>query len=233
MNEDFEDKVLVQNLSDTKLNLLKEIIEWYGGVDLGTTKKKIFYKNNDTNCEVVSDQLSNDTSIVEMIKNHLTNGRTSLNPGDYLDDNASNIEPIVAPYISPDGKWDIDRSVKWITENSYERYIYNKCGNCAKWVRMALEAGGMSTVGRPRSAYQYAGFLPLKGFKHIATLVNRQEQSLFSSSSVKTGDISVMSHGANGHICIWNGNQWVSDFKQSNMWPYTGNGVCRIFRYGA
>ena len=57
MNEDLEDKLLVQSLSYTKLNLLKEIIEWYGEADFGPTKQKILYKNNDTNCEVVSDQL--------------------------------------------------------------------------------------------------------------------------------------------------------------------------------
>lgn len=233
MNEDLEDKLLVQSLSYTRLNLLKEIIEWYGEADFGPTKQKILYKNNDTNCEFVSNQLYDDTSIVEMIKNHLTNGRTSINPGDYTGEGVSAIEPVVVPYRSPDGKWDIDKSVNWITANSYNRYIKRLCGHCAKLVRMALEAGGMSTAGRPPWACQYTAFLPLKGFKHIETLVNRQQQMQFSSSKAQRGDIAVMSHGTYGHICMWNGNQWVSDFKQNNMWPYSGNGVCRIFRYEA
>ena len=100
-------------------------------------------------------------------------------------------------------------------------------------MRMAIEAGGMSTVGRPVAACDYTNFLPSKGFKHIATLSNKQEQSNFSSVTAKKGDIAVMSHGKYGHICMWNGRQWISDFKQNNMWPYSGNGVCRIFRYNA
>lgn len=233
MNELLEDEVLVQNLTDTKLDLLKEIIEWYGEADFGPTDRQIFYRNNDTNCEVVSNELSDNIGIVEMIKKHLTNGRTSINPGDSDGYGGGYREPFVAPYKSPDGKWDIDRAVNWINANSYPRYIKGVCGNCAKFVRMAMEAGGMSTVGRPRSACNYTAFLPLKGFKLIATLSNKQEQTAFSSSSVRKGDIAVMSHGEHGHICMWNGNQWVSDFKQNNMWVYGGNGVCRIFRYEA
>lgn len=153
-----------------------------------------------------------------MIKNHLTNGRTSLNSGEYS---------------GPDGKWDMNRAASWITANSYPKYIKGKCGNCAKWVRMAIEAGGISTIGHPGSAYQYIEFLPKIGFKHIATLPNKQTQTAFSSSSVKIGDISVMYHGKYGHICMWNGSQWISDFKQNGMWVYPGNGTCYIFRYEA
>ena len=149
---------------------------------------------------------------------YITNGRTSLNSGEYS---------------GPDGKWDMNRAASWITANSYPMYIKGKCGNCAKWVRMAIEAGGMSTVGRPVAACNYTRFLPLKGFKHIATLPTRQSQTAFSSSSVQTGDIAVMYHGKYGHICMWNGGQWISDFKQTGMWVYPGNGTCYIFRYEA
>lgn len=231
--ENSEDKVLIQNLTDVKVNLLKELLEWHGEAYLGPTKRKILYRNNDTNCEEVSHELSDNTSIVEMIKNHLTNGRTSLNPGEYSGPDVGDITPAVAQYVSPDGKWDMNRAASWITVNSYPRYIKGKCGNCAKWVRMAIEAGGMSTVGRPVAACNYTRFLPLKGFKHIATLPTRQSQTAFSSSSVQTGDIAVMYHGKYGHICMWNGSQWISDFKQTGMWVYPGNGTCYIFRYEA
>lgn len=228
MNELLKDEILVQYLADTKLDLLKEILEWHGEEDYGPTDRQVFYKNNDAKGEFVFDELTDNIGIVEMIRNHLTNGRTSNNPGD-RGDYGSNREPVVAKYVSPDGKWDIDRAVNWI--NSYS--LSKSVGSCAKYVRMALEAGGMSTVGRPVAACNYTAFLPTKGFKHIATLPNVQEQKNFSSSKARKGDIAVMSHGKYGHICMWNGNQWVSDFKQSNMWPYSGNGVCRIFRYEA
>lgn len=228
MNELLKDEELVQHLTDAKLNILKEILEGFGEEDFGPTDRQIFYKNNDVNGEFLFTELSDNRGIIEMIKNHLTNGRTSNNPGDKLN-LGGNREPVVAKYVSPDGKWDIDRAVNWINSNSLNGSI----GSCAKYVRMAIEAGGMSTVGRPVAACDYTNFLPSKGFKHIATLSNKQEQSNFSSVTAKKGDIAVMSHGKYGHICMWNGRQWISDFKQNNMWPYSGNGVCRIFRYNA
>jgi hypothetical protein len=30
---------------------------------------------------------------------------------------------------------------------------------------------------------------------------------------------------------MWNGRQWISDFYQNNMWPYSGDGTCSIFRW--
>lgn len=233
MNELLQDEVLVQHIADTKLNILKEILEGFGEEEFGPTDRQVLYKNNDVNGEFIFDELVDNIGIVEMIKNHLTNGRTSNNPGDDGGYGGGFKTPFVAPYVSPDGKWDINRAVSWITSNSYDKYIKELCGNCAKYVRMAIEAGGISTVGRPVAACNYTAFLPSKGFKHIATLSNRQEQNQFSSNNAQRGDIAVMSHGKYGHICMWNGNQWISDFKQNNMWPYSGNGVCRIFRYDA
>ena len=40
-----------------------------------------------------------------------------------------------------------------------------------------------------------------------------------------------MDHGVHGHICMFDGNQWISDFVQNNMWVYGGDGTCYIFRY--
>lgn len=228
MNELLQDEVLVQHITDAKLNILKEILEGFGEEEFGPTDRQVLYKNNDVNGEFIFDELIDNIGIVEMIKNHLTNGRTSNNPGD-ASNQTSNREPVVAKYVSPDGKWNIDRAISWINSNS----LNNSVGSCAKYVRMAIEAGGMSTVGRPVAACNYTAFLPSKGFKHIATLSNKQEQNQFSSNKAQKGDIAVMSHGKYGHICMWNGNQWISDFKQNNMWPYSGNGICRIFRYDA
>ena len=233
MDEFLKDKILVQQIANAKENILKELLEGFGEGEFGPTNRQICYKNNDENGELQFEGCLDDMGIVEMIKNHLTNGRTSNNPGDDGGFGGGYKKPFVAPYVSPDGKWDINRAVNWITSNSYDKYSKKLCGHCATYVRMAMEAGGMSTEGRPGAAKNYTAFLPLKGFKHIATLSNTQEQTQFSSSSAQKGDIAVMSHGRYGHICMWNGNQWISDFKQQNMWVYPGNGVCRIFRYEA
>ena len=94
-----------------------------------------------------------------------------------------------------------------------------------------LEAGGMSTEGRPVSAYQYAGYLPKKGFKHIGSIYGVSKQAEWASTEAQPGDIAVMEHGEHGHICMWTGYQWVSDFVQRKAWPYAGDGTINIFRF--
>lgn len=104
-------------------------------------------------------------------------------------------------------------------------------GLCAKHVRLMLEAGGLNTTGHPAYAYQYANFLPRLGFKLIATLTNKNNQSIFTQTQARLGDIAVMKHGKYGHICMFNGTNWISDFKQINMCPYTVNEICKIYRF--
>ncbi|QCD63794.1 hypothetical protein B9C57_07840 [Tenacibaculum maritimum] len=88
-------------------------------------------------------------------------------------------------------------------------------GKCAKYVRLALEDGGMETWGkakadqRPGSAKDYGPFLLHKGFKEV------------SAGNYQKGDISVIESFTNnphGHIAMWNGENWVSDFVQTDFW---------------
>lgn len=106
-------------------------------------------------------------------------------------------------------------------------------GSCAKYVRTYIEAGGLKTVGHPVSAYLYGGFLPKIGFSKIASVKGKQNQAMWTTGNAKPGDIAVMKHGQHGHICMWTGNCWVSDFRQNRMSPYQDEGICDIFRYGA
>ena len=104
-------------------------------------------------------------------------------------------------------------------------------GKCAKYVRMMLNAGGINTAGNPVAAKDYTMFLPSKGFKHITTLNGVNEQNDWTQRDAIAGDIAVMSKGSYGHICMYTGKYWISDFVQTKMWPYTGNGICNIFRF--
>lgn len=104
-------------------------------------------------------------------------------------------------------------------------------GSCAKYVRMMLEAGGLSTAGRPVSACNYKFYLPTIGFAHIGTITGVANQASWTSANAKPGDLAVMDHGVHGHICMWTGSRWCSDFIQNKMWPYAGDGTCYMFRY--
>lgn len=138
----------------------------------------------------------------------------------------------IGMYSPPSGYFFVQNAIRCGLRNSLSRYVKGVCGKCAAKVRQMLEAGGINTAGHPISAYKYAEFLPTIGFKHIATITGKKEQLSWSAHNAKPGDIAVMAHGEHGHICMWCGQQWVSDFKQSNMWVYGGDGTCAIFRFG-
>lgn len=101
-------------------------------------------------------------------------------------------------------------------------------GYCAKYVRRALQSAGYSFTPNA-SAYQYAtrGTLAEAGFTKLSN-DNYQPQ---------VGDVAVFNRSSknpHGHIQIFDGSQWVSDFKQSKFSPYSthnGYSVWRDSRY--
>lgn len=114
------------------------------------------------------------------------------------------------------GTFDAGKAASWLIQNSHSSSI----GRCAKYVRMGIEAGGISTAGRPVAAQEYVNFLPRIGFNQIG------------SGSPQVGDICVINHGKYGHISMYCGSQWISDFKQRGPIVYSSgiNGVW-YFRY--
>lgn len=86
-------------------------------------------------------------------------------------------------------------------------------GKCARFVRMGLQAAGYKFNPKP-SAYMYAeGTLSSAGFGQIST-----------KTPYQIGDIIVVGRSAkhiHGHICIWDGKNWVSDFVQRKWNPYS------------
>ena len=85
-------------------------------------------------------------------------------------------------------------------------------GYCARYVANALEFGGNFKFQRQSSAYMYNGVLPGLGFKAYP-----------ASEPAKVGDVIVYGKCAahrHGHIQIWNGKNWVSDWVQRRGVPY-------------
>jgi hypothetical protein len=88
--------------------------------------------------------------------------------------------------------------------------------SCAKFVRLALEAGGADTKGHPVPAKLYGPVLTRIGYRAIA--VEDPGKFLFQK-----GDVVVMEptrHGNQaGHIAAYDGRNWISDFIQQGFWP--------------
>lgn len=85
--------------------------------------------------------------------------------------------------------------------------------NCGKAVRLYMEAMGFSTEGRPNYGGDYGPFLLNSGWSKLSP-----------GTQYKFGDICVTKgQGKNkeGHISMYDGHQWVSDYIQSSPLVYS------------
>ena len=106
--------------------------------------------------------------------------------------------------------YNVDKAVAYLTDNAQPKSQHE----CARYVRLAIQAGGCPTYIHPSSAKEYDTFLPKLGFKSIP---------LTDYRPVK-GDIIVIkppqdqSGHEHGHIAMFNGKKWISDFMQRDMY---------------
>ncbi|HEY2860532.1 MAG TPA: hypothetical protein VGJ21_19085 [Terracidiphilus sp.] len=103
----------------------------------------------------------------------------------------------------------IHRLISWLDQHAHLHSTHQ----CAASVRRAMEAAGMSTADRPGDAGDYGPFLQRHGAQVIPS----------ESYEPVAGDIAVFDktedHPA-GHIQIFDGQHWVSDFVQQGFSPY-------------
>jgi len=117
--------------------------------------------------------------------------------------------------------WNPEQAAMYATENAEPKSV----GLCALYVRKAINAGGIPLY-KCGSAWLYRYVLPILNFHQVGKDAERE-----------VGDIVVFQPIGGrkyGHIAIWNGTQWVSDFKQRNLIvhsDYTKDGAeYRIYR---
>ena len=111
------------------------------------------------------------------------------------------------------GDWHVGKAIAFLNKNASPRPTHW----CARHVRMAMEAGGMKTDDRPNAACGYIRWLPKIGWVPFR---KRSEEDL------QPGDICVTDRNSShkwGHIAMWNGKQWVSDFVQRSDVVYHRN----------
>ena len=101
-------------------------------------------------------------------------------------------------------EWNPEKAAEYVTKNAESKSV----GLCAKYVRKAIIAGGIPLY-QGGDAWSYKYLLPLLGFKEIEDVNDK-----------KVGDIVVFQPIGKryfGHIAMWNGRQWISDFKQRSI----------------
>jgi hypothetical protein len=78
--------------------------------------------------------------------------------------------------------------------------------------------------GRPRSAGDYGPYLLSLGASEVAA----------DNYVAQTGDIAVFAKTEthpHGHIQIYGGSQWISDYKQNRFQPYRSDVSYKIYRF--
>lgn len=127
--------------------------------------------------------------------------------------------------ISP-SMWDIDKAVKFLDSHAGPK----SHGRCAEWTRRAIEAGGV-VLARHTLAKDYGSSLRNVGFVSQGQL----------ASGYRAGDVVIVDGiggHLSGHMAMFDGSAWVSDFKQPNgLYPATAYATAKarftIYRYPA
>lgn len=123
-------------------------------------------------------------------------------------------------------KYDSQRAARFITKYSLDK----SHESCAGWVMAAIIAGGEPCILLRGCDYEY--LLPLIGFEEIVT-DGTQDRDNYKG---QVGDIVVFpAKGKHifGHIAMWNGERWISDFKQKHFFCATAyrKTPYKIFRH--
>jgi hypothetical protein len=123
-----------------------------------------------------------------------------------------------APVPGPDGNAENSAPVvhksqlaEWMDTHALTRSSHH----CAMYCRRGMEAAGLSTQDRPRSgdAADYGPFLRRHGAQVLSP----------DSYTPQVGDTVVFDKTAqhpSGHIEVYDGQRWVSDFMQHSFSPY-------------
>jgi hypothetical protein len=113
---------------------------------------------------------------------------------------------------------DVDLALATLIANVIPPY---GAGKCAAHVRKAINAGGGRVVGVP-SAKDFGPQLTDAGFSEIARADQGQVNSYANDASRwKKGDVVVIQAFpgvSDGHMAMYDGTHWVSDFVQRDMW---------------
>ena len=105
---------------------------------------------------------------------------------------------------------DVDAAVAHLNDNAAS-HDQGSSGNCARYVENALAAGGVNVPPGPRSAKDKGPSLEAAGLTPVPS----------QDYVPQKGDVAVIQpyvgeRRQDGHMAMFNGNEWVSDFHQAH-----------------
>src|SRR4051812_1054787 len=102
--------------------------------------------------------------------------------------------------------WNKEKALAHLRDHAHTASL----GLCARYTREAIEAGGLTLVPRQESAKNYGTTLLLAGFRWPR------------NSFIQSGDVVVISGfkgQSHGHMAMFDGKKWISDFAQRSLYP--------------
>lgn len=133
--------------------------------------------------------------------------------------------------------WDTNKAIEHLRARAQPPY---GVGKCATYVREAIEAGGLDVLQTGSgSAKDYGPRLVAAGFKlqpgpHVA--YEAGDIAVIDGFTKDAADGIKRDH-LDGHLAMYDGKQWISDYKQEGSSPYPGSDFAKaapkflIYRY--
>src|SRR5215211_7202625 len=106
--------------------------------------------------------------------------------------------------------WNKEKAIKYLNAHANLESL----GFCARYTRKAIEAGGVTLI-QHGAAKDYGSSLLLVGFYALD----------IDPTIYEAGDVVIIdgfTGNAYGHMAMYNGENWVSDFKQRELYPGPG-----------
>ena len=158
-------------------------------------------------------------------------GASSENYKKHMENNAKPILP--EPVNDGNGRQlDVEKAVRYARSHAKTDSI----GKCSTYVKNALQAGGIPYVTCNAAACQEEDFIKKDCIKiYDSKPGDYGVNGNGMNSHWERGDIVVIDNVGEhqyGHIAIWCGSQWVSDFKQTNCDIYTNTKRWKGDSYG-
>jgi len=123
----------------------------------------------------------------------------------------------------PPGAWNVEKAVQHLRAKAVPPY---GIGKCATFVREAIEAGGLMVVREGSGAAKdygprlvRAGFVAQPG---AGTPYQKGDVAVIDGFS-KSAAEGIKNDHLDGHMAMYDGTHWISDFAQTGNTPYPGS----------
>lgn len=155
--------------------------------------------------------------------NYYTSYPTSDYTSEFTPSETTSESAQVPDNLNLDG-WDLEKTLKHLREHAHDKSTHY----CARYVRQALEAGGLVGFRVPSAKDEIKlNTLASIGFKKIA---EASDNTTSPGYTPQAGDIAITFENGN-HAAMYDGTKWISDFRQKGLDVYRNKKNSKAYIY--